>query len=176
MSIAGCALALRWPELITEPPEEDKIFAARAGAAQDGFRLCTEDLEPAPYVLSARQASRLDAMETVVQQERQHKPANVSCHRQQHRAPVVGAEAEGVADAGPHRHQAPAARRHAVVARDEHHVGIVDDAPCERLGIQVLVRRHELNAIALTQMFGDVADTFCRTERNADGHDCSAIE
>jgi hypothetical protein len=54
--------------LITEPPEEDEIFAACAGATQDSFRLCTEDLEPAPYVLSARQAARFDAMETVVQQ------------------------------------------------------------------------------------------------------------
>jgi len=59
---------LRWPVLITEPREEDEIFAACAGATQDSFRLCTEDLEPAPYVLSARQAARFDAMETVVQQ------------------------------------------------------------------------------------------------------------
>jgi hypothetical protein len=151
MSIAGCVLRLRWPELITEPPEENKIFAARAGAAQDGFRLCTEDLEPASYILSARQASRLDAMETVLQQERQHKPANVSCHRQQHRAPVVGAEAEGVADARPHRHQPPAARRHAVVPRDEHHVGIVHNALGEFVRIQVLPRRRKLDAIGLAQ-------------------------
>jgi hypothetical protein len=68
MSIGGCVRALRWPVLITEPPEENEIFTARAGAAQDSFRLCTEDLEPATDVLSARQASRLDAVETGVQQ------------------------------------------------------------------------------------------------------------
>ena len=69
MSIAANrSMDLRWPALITEPCVEDKILAARAGAAHDSFRLCTEDLEPATYVTPGRQAAGLHAMEAGVQQ------------------------------------------------------------------------------------------------------------
>ena len=81
MLIAGRVLAFCLAVLTAEPPIEDEVLTARAGAAQDGLLLCTEDLEPATDVFAIGQASGLHAVEAVIQQIVHHKPADELCHR-----------------------------------------------------------------------------------------------